>query len=187
MAGKDLHFVRLISTCNQKSSKTFPKKLQKVFKKVSKKLANNRIKLKIEDAAFKKDVDRLLNIFKPRERKIILRKASRPLQRRMKNAVEFFDYTGEARDSIRSMTFSKSDSYFVGPKKDVFITQRPRSKTSKLYHPFYMAFIEYGFTHVRSDKYIPGTNFIANAVDASKAEVFSIIRKEVNDRIRPYG
>lgn len=149
-------------------------------------MAKNQVRLQIDDAAFKRDVDKLLNLFKPRERKEILRKASRPLQRRMKKSTEFFDHTGEARDSIRSMTFSRSLDYFVGPKKDVFMTERPRSKSNKMYHPFYMEFIEYGFTNVWANKWIPPAPFLRNSVNDTKVEVLGIIKKEVTSRIRPY-
>ena len=149
-------------------------------------MAKRQVRLQIDDAAFKRDVDKLLNLFKPRERKEILRKASRPLQRRMKKSTEFLDYTGEARESIRSMTFSKSLDYFVGPKKDVFMTERPRSKSNKMYHPFYMYFIEYGFTHVRSGKWIPPAHFLRNSVNDTRIEVLGIIKKEVESRVRPY-
>jgi len=142
----------------------------------------------IDDKQFKRDVDKLLNLFNDRERKAILRKASRPMAKRMKNSPEFFDYTGEARQSIRAFTSAKTNDYFVGPKKDAFITERSRSdKGNDMFFPFYLYFIEYGFTHVRSGKYIPGTNFIQKAANESKPEVLAIVRKEVAERLRPYG
>lgn len=145
-------------------------------------------RIQIDDKEFVKSVDKLLNTFRKSERKIILRKASRPLQKRMKQATEFFDYTGEARQSIRSMTFSRSNDYFVGPKTDAFPTQRPRGKKkAAMFSPFYMYFIEYGFTNVRANKWIPPAPFMRNAINDSRDQVLSIIRLEVEERIKPFG
>lgn len=146
-----------------------------------------KFKVEFDDKEFKKSVDKLLNSFGNKERKIILRKASRPLQKRMKAATEFFDYTGEARDSIRSMTWSRSDSYFVGPKTNVFPTERPKRKKQTMFSPFYMMFIEFGWTNTWTNEWIPPAHFIRNSVNDSRNEVLSIIEREVNDRIKPYG
>lgn len=149
-------------------------------------MANRSIKISVDDEQFKKDVDKLLNLFQKSERKKILRKASRPLVRRLKNLNEFNDYTGEAKESMRAFTFPKSLDYFVGPKKDVFITERPRSKKNNAYHPFYLYFLEYGFTHARSGKYLPPWYWLKNNRDAAAPEIYAIILNEVKDRIRPY-
>lgn len=144
-------------------------------------------RITIDDKEFKKSVDELLNLFKNKERKKILRKASRPLQKRMKAATEFFDYTGEARESIRTLTWANSNDYFVGPKTNVFPTKRPKSRNQIMFSPFYMYFIEYGWTNSWTNTWIPPAHFIRNAVNDSKNEVLAIIVKEVDDRIKPFG
>jgi hypothetical protein len=143
--------------------------------------------LKIDDDAFKRDVDKLLNTFKKSVKKKILRQASTPLVSRMRKTTKFDDYTGEARRSIRSMTWAKSDSYFVGPKRGVFQTIRPRTKKHSNYDPFYMKFIEYGWNLKLPDgstKYIAPTYFIRNAVDESKSVVLQKIRDGVQKELK---
>lgn len=149
-------------------------------------MAKRPVGIKIEDEAFKKDVDRLLNLFKTSKRKEILRKAARPLVSEMKKTSEFDDFTGEARKSIKSMTFKQSKDYFVGPKLGNFISKRKRRGKYKKFDPYYMYFIEYGFTNVWSGTYIAPTNFIQKAVDASRSEVLTKIKSEVEGELRPF-
>ena len=145
-----------------------------------------RVRIEINDTRYRKDIDKLLNLFKPSERKKILRTAARPLVKAMQKTTEFDDYTGEARKQIKSMTFAKSESYFVGPKKGDFISKRKRNGEYKKYHPFYLYFIEYGFTNMRTGKYHAPTNFIQKAVDSSRPEVLSKITELIEDKLRPY-
>jgi hypothetical protein len=146
----------------------------------------NRVKIEIRDQRYKKDIDKLLNLFKTSERKKILRIAARPLVKAMQKTTEFDDYTGEARKQIKSMTFARSESYFVGPKKGEFISKRKRNGEYKKYHPFYLYFIEYGFTNARTGKYHAPTNFIQKAVNSSKPEVLSKITELVENKLRPF-
>ena len=149
-------------------------------------MAKRQVKFKIDDEKFKRDMDKLINLFGESNRKAILRKASRPLVKNMKGSNLFDDFTGEARSQIKSMTFKKSRDYFVGPKLGDFISERKRKGKYKSYDPYYMYFVEYGFTNWITGKYIPPTHFIQSATDASKGEVLAIIRHEVEKDLKPY-
>lgn len=149
-------------------------------------MAKGKVRILIDDKQFKRDVDRLLNLQGPANRKAILRKASRPLVKNMKGSNLFDDFTGEARSQIKSMTFSKTPDYFVGPKLGDFISERPRNGKYKSYDPYYMYFVEYGFTNWITGKYIPPTHFIESATNESKGQVFAIIRQEVEKDLKPF-
>jgi hypothetical protein len=146
--------------------------------------------IRFNDKAFLKDIDQLLNTFGDKKRKEILRKASTPLRKEMAGRPEFSDYTGEARESIKSMTWAKSPAYFVGPKKGVFTTIRKRKKAkTNLHDPFYMKFIEYGFNLKLRDgrtMYIPPTNFIQKSIDSSRNSVLEIISNLVKAELRSF-
>lgn len=145
------------------------------------------VKFKIDDKAFQKSIDKIINLFGDKEIKAILRKSARPLVNDMRKSTQWLDYTGEAREAIKSMTFSRSKSYFVGPKLGNFISVRKRRGRYRKYDPYYMKFIDQGFTNWRSGIYYGPTNFIQKALDSSRSEVLSKVKSLVYETLGPFG